>query len=110
MEYVAVLDSPEGDVLLKGTSTVTVSSKGEALTYILPSMCVKTDSEGSYIFRLSEKNSIFGKSYYADKVEITIEAENGYQTAVDSQEILHSAEIIYSTTLPLYDGSIVSVQ
>lgn len=110
MEYVAVLDSPEGDVLMKSNTNITVSSKSEGYSYIVPSSCVRRDADGDYIFRLIERNSLFGKEYCVERVTVTIKAQNGHQSAIDSQDILISAQIVYSTTLPLYNGSTVAVQ
>jgi len=109
IEYVAKFNTDGKDALVNTSAEVTLSSYSEPFQYIIPLACIKTDANGSYIFRLMERDSLFGRAYYVEKVDVSVLVKNNSQAAVDSQTLLNSSDIIMTTTLPIYDNSHVVV-
>lgn len=90
---------------------VTVSAVSGYYGTVLPANCVKKGQEDKeYVLVVKEKDSLFGKAYYADMVEVETEARSTTQVAVESKDYIDTYDIIETTTLPVYQGMTVLVR
>ena len=77
---------------------------------MLPASCVKKDADKEYVLAVKEKDSLFGKAYYVEKVEVETKAKNSKEVAVTSKDVIGAYEIVETTTLPVYPGMTVLVR
>lgn len=109
-KYKAVMQDAGAAPPLNRHAKVTISSTGGFFENILPANCVKKDGEKEYVLVVQEKNSLFGKAYYVERVEVETKAKSSTQVAVTSKDYIGSYEIVETTTLPVYSGMTVLVR
>ena len=107
--YKSVMKDMESPPVSK-KAKVTIGAMSGYFENVLPASCVKKDADKEYVLAVKEKDSLFGKAYYVEKVEVETKAKNSKEVAVTSKDVIGAYEIVETTTLPVYPGMTVLVR
>ena len=98
-----------GDDLSSGaTLSLTVAQKSAQYDLLVPNSAVRSDANGSFVLVLREKNSALGTRYTAQRIDVTILAQDDTYTAVRGGLEINDFAITTSSK-PISNGSMVKM-
>ena len=98
-----------GDDLSSGaTLSLTVAQKSAQYDLLVPNSAVRSDANGSFVLVLREKNSALGTRYTAQRIDVTILAQDDTYTAVRGGLEINDF-VITTSSKPISNGSMVKM-
>nr|MCR5311356.1 HlyD family efflux transporter periplasmic adaptor subunit [Lachnospiraceae bacterium] len=104
-----ILFELEGDVSAGQSLSVTVGQRTATYDTIVPSSAIRSDDNGKFVLRVNTKSTPLGNRYIAERVDVTVLAEDETMTAV-SGEFTGWDYIITTVTKPVEDGQQVRLK
>ncbi|MBP5152656.1 MAG: RND transporter, partial [Lachnospiraceae bacterium] len=104
-----ILFELEGDVSAGQSLSVTVGQRTATYDTIVPSSAIRSDDNGKFVLRVNTKSTPLGNRYIAERVDVTVLAEDETRTAV-SGEFTGWDYIITTVTKPVEDGQQVRLK
>ena len=92
--------SMTGDVNVGDSYTVSVGEKSANYDYIVPTSCIREDSNGKYILTVTSKSTPLGNRYYATRTAVEVLASDDTYSAI-SGAIEYYGYVITTTTKPI---------
>lgn len=99
----------EGDLTAGQSLSLSVGNKSAYYDNVVPSSAVREDNKGYFVYRVVSKNTPFGNRYVAERVDVTILAEDDKETAV-SGDLSDWEYIITNASKPVEDGKQVRLK
>ncbi|MBP0962541.1 MAG: RND transporter, partial [Oscillospiraceae bacterium] len=94
----------EGDVVADQTIKAELGGSASQFDKVVPKTAVKKDSSGYYVYAVKSKSTPLGNRYLAEKVSVTVIAEDDTQYAI-SGDLGDSADyIITASSKPFSPG------
>ncbi|HEY2495186.1 MAG TPA: efflux RND transporter periplasmic adaptor subunit [Paenibacillus sp.] len=78
-------------------------------TILLSNKAIHEDGSGKYVYRIEERNSPLGNTFYIKRVSITVVDSNDQESAV-TEGIFEQDQIVVDSSEPLQDGNKVRTQ
>lgn len=101
----------EGEGLSNGqTLNLTVGNRTGNYDMVVPNSAIKEDTNGKYVLRVLSKSTPLGNRYIAEKVEVTVLAEDDTNTAISGNLDNYGEYIITTATKPIDDGQQVRLK
>ena len=98
-----------GDDLSSGaTLSLTVAQRSAQYDLLVPNGAVRSDSNGSFVLVLREKNSALGVRYTAQRIDVSILAQDDAYTAVQGGLDINDF-VITTSSKPISNGSMVKM-
>lgn len=98
-----------GDDLSSGaTLSLTVAQKSAQYDLLVPNSAIRSDANGSFVLVLREKNSALGTRYTAQRIDVTILAQDDTYTAVRGGLEINDF-VITTSSKPISNGSMVKM-
>ncbi len=95
-----------GDVTTGSELTISVGQKSANYDLIVPNAAIKNDTNGSYVFVVTAKNSPLGNRYAARRVSVEILAGDDNNSAVLA-DLYNGDYVITTSSSPLKNGDLV---
>ncbi|MDD6024432.1 MAG: hypothetical protein PUC06_09400 [Oscillospiraceae bacterium] len=96
------------DVVVGMQLSYSIGNKNASYDLVLPSSCIHTDSDGSFVYGVSVKSSPLGNRYSVKKCKVEVLASDDVNSAVSGT--LSSTDFIITTsTVPLQVGDRVRI-
>jgi multidrug efflux pump subunit AcrA (membrane-fusion protein) len=92
-----------GDVSVGDNYTLSIGEKSANYDYVVPTSCIREDSNGKFILILESKSTPLGNRYYARRVSVEILASDDTNSAV-SGAIESYSYVITTTTKPVEEN------
>ncbi len=95
-----------GNVASGTQLTLSVGSKSANYDIIVPSSAVRTDANGTFVYKLESKNSPLGNRYLARRLPVEVLASDDTNSAL-SADLSYGDYVITSSSSPLKNGQLV---
>lgn len=95
-----------GDVNAGSELTISVGQRSANYDVIIPRSAVRSDTNGSFVYKIEAKNSPLGNRYIARRVAVEVLAEDDNYAAV-SGELGWGDYVIVTSNAPLKNGDLV---
>ena len=92
-----------GDVNAGSELTISVGQKSQNYEIIIPNSAIRTDSNGSYVLTVEDKNSPLGNRYIAQRVDIEVIAADDVNSAVTG-DLSYGDFVITTSNKPVQKG------
>jgi multidrug efflux pump subunit AcrA (membrane-fusion protein) len=92
-----------GDVSVGDSYTLSIGDKSSNYDYVVPTSCIREDSNGKFILILESKSTPLGNRYYARRVSVEVLASDDTNSAV-SGAIEDYSYVITTTTKPVEEN------
>ncbi len=96
----------EGDVSAGAQLTISVGSKSANYDYVVPNSAIRSDANGSFVFKIEAKNSPLGNRYIARRVPVEILANDDTNSAVTG-DFNWGDYVITTSSAPIQNGDLV---
>ena len=96
----------EGNVTSGSQLTISVGSKSANYDIIIPSSAIRSDSNGSFVYKVDAKSSPLGNRYIAKRVPVEVLANDDNNSAVTA-ELDYGDYVITTSSAPIKNGSMV---
>jgi biotin carboxyl carrier protein len=96
----------KGNVTSGSQLTISVGSKSANYDLIIPSSSIRSDSNGSFVFKVEAKNSPLGNRYIAKRVPVEVLASDDNNSAVTA-ELQYGDYVITTSSAPIKNGAMV---
>ena len=96
----------EGNVTSGSQLTISVGQKSANYDLIIPSSSIRSDSNGSFVFKVEAKNSPLGNRYIAKRVPVEVLASDDNNSAVTA-ELQYGDYVITTSSAPIKNGAMV---
>jgi biotin carboxyl carrier protein len=107
-ELISSVSAPQGRPILSAGAVINLTTGMRSLyMYIIPAYCVRTDSEGEYVFSLMQRDSLFGIENYVLRMDATVLARSDMYVAVES---LIGNQVVATSTQTLSSNDVVAVR
>ncbi len=95
-----------GDVNAGAELTISVGQSSASFDCIVPKSAVRSDANGSFVFKIEARNSPLGNRYVARRVAVEVLAEDDNNAAV-SGDLGWGDYVIVTSNAPLKNGDLV---
>jgi hypothetical protein len=92
-----------GDVSVGDNYTLSIGEKSANYDYVVPTSCIREDSNGKFILIIESKSTPLGNRYYARRVSVEVLASDDTNSAV-SGAIESYSYVITTTTKPVEEN------
>jgi multidrug efflux pump subunit AcrA (membrane-fusion protein) len=92
-----------GDVSVGDSYTLSIGDKSSNYDYVVPTSCIREDSNGKFILIVESKSTPLGNRYYARRVSVEVLASDDTNSAV-SGAIEDYSYVITTTTKPVEEN------
>lgn len=99
----------EGDVTNGQSLTLTVGKRTSNYDYIVPTSAIREDNNGKFVLKVNSKNTPLGTRYSAERVNVTVLAEDDSQSAI-SGDLEGWEYIITNSSKPVEDGQLIRLK
>ena len=96
----------EGDVTSGSELTISVGQKSANYDIIIPNSAIRSDSNGSFVLKVTSKNSPLGNTYSASRVKIEVLAQDDNNAAVTA-DLSNGDYVITTSSAPISSGDMV---
>ena len=93
-----------GDVSAGSNYTVSIGSNSTNYDYIVPTSCIREDTNGKYILRLDTKSTPLGNRYYARRVDVEVIASDDTRSAISASLDQWGEYVITTATKPVNEN------
>ena len=93
-----------GDVSSGSSYTVSVGASSTNYDYIVPTSCIREDSNGKFILRLETKSTPLGNRYYARRVDVEVLASDDTRTAISASLEQWGEYVITTASKPVNEN------
>ena len=93
-----------GDVSSGSSYTVSVGASSTNYDYIVPTSCIREDSNGKFILRLETKSTPLGNRYYARRVDVEVLASDDTRTAISASLDQWGEYVITTASKPVNEN------
>ena len=93
-----------GDVSSGSSYTVSVGASSTNYDYIVPTSCIREDSNGKFILRLETKSTPLGNRYYARRVDVDVIASDDTRSAISANLEQWGEYVITTATKPVAEN------
>ena len=93
----------DGDVASGSELTIAVGQKSANYDLIVPANAVRTDSNGTFVLRITAKNSALGNRYFVQRVAVEALATDDVSTAV-SGDLSYGDFVVTTSSAPIKSG------
>ncbi len=93
-----------GDVSSGSSYTVSVGASSTNYDYIVPTSCIREDSNGKFILRLDTKSTPLGNRYYARRVDVDVIASDDTRSAISANLEQWGEYVITTATKPVAEN------
>lgn len=100
--YVVTLEL-YGDVSVGDTYTVSIGQQSSNYDYVVPTSCIREDSNGKFILTIESKSTPLGNRYYARRTNVEVITSDDSQSAITGA-IDDFAYVITTTTKPVAEN------
>ena len=97
-----------GDVNAGSNLTLSVGSKSAEYDLVVPNSAIRTDSNGSFVFIVTEKSSPLGNRYIATRVDVDVVIADDVNSAVTG-DLESWSYVITTSSKPLSNGDMVKL-
>ncbi|MBQ1741644.1 MAG: HlyD family efflux transporter periplasmic adaptor subunit, partial [Oscillospiraceae bacterium] len=96
----------EGDVSAGSQLTISVGSRSASYDSIVPNSAIRSDANGSFVFKVEAKNSPLGNRYIARRVSVEVLASDDTNSAVTG-DFGWGDYVITTSSAPIQNGDLV---
>ena len=101
----------DGEGLSNGqTLSLTVGNRTGNYDMVVPSSAIREGNDGKYVLRVISKSTPLGNRYIAEKVDVTVLAEDDSNTAISGNLDSWGEYIITTASKPIEDGQQVRLK
>ncbi|MCL2054829.1 MAG: hypothetical protein FWG90_10420 [Oscillospiraceae bacterium] len=100
--------SVTGDVQPGQELQIQMGGKGQEYETVVPNNALREDNNGKFVLKVSSKESPLGIRYIAERVDVTVSATDGTNTAVTGA-LMQNDFIITTATKPINPGDQVRI-
>ncbi len=101
-----VFELSGADVTSGESLTLSIGEKSTSYATIIPRSALRSDTNGSFVLMIQAKNTPLGNRYYAQRVDVTVLAEDDVNCAV-SGALTDSDCVITTASAPVESGVMV---
>ena len=97
-----------GDVADGQSLSVSIGQKDETYDLVVPKSALREDSNGKFVLIATSKSTPFGSRYIAQRLPVTVLAEDSYNVAIDTGSSSHDY-VITTASGPVESGDQVRI-